>query len=281
MGSALGATLVRSGHRVVATLEGRSPRTAALSARTEFEFLPDLRAVVAASDVVLSVVPPGSAVAVAQSIAEAVGEGGRPPLVVDMNAVSPASVDRVAAILGAAGVALVDGSISGPPPWEAGSTHVYLSGPRAAEVVSLGFDGVDAQVVGAELGAASALKMCTASVYKGTALILAHALVTAQAYGVLDDARDDLAESFPELLDGVAPFLAMSASKAHRYIAEMQEIAATQSTVGLTPAVFAGIAAAYEAIAASPAGGATPEDAAGAERLEDVLAAIAPRRQPT
>ena len=71
---------------------------------------------------------------------------------------------------------------------------------------------------------------------------------------------------------------ALAASKADRYVAEMREIAATQASTGLPPAVFEAIAAAYEAISASPGAQATPEDAARATELEAVLAAIAPPR---
>ena len=83
---------------------------------------------------------------------------------------------QIEAELAAAGLELVDGSISGPPPWTAGTTRVYLSGPRAAEVAALPFDGVDAIVVGTRVGAASAVKMSTASVYKGTSALLLQAL---------------------------------------------------------------------------------------------------------
>lgn len=267
MGSALGASLARSGHRVVATLAGRSPRTHDLAARTPFELLDDLAAVAAQSDVVLSVVPPGQARAVAEAVAGT-------PLLVDLNAVSPMTIERVSQALAGSGTDLVDGSISGPPPWKPG-TRVYLSGARAGEVAGLGFDGVDVRVVGAELGVASAVKMSTASVYKGTALLLAQALVTAQRNGVLDVVRDDLESSFPDLMDGVERYLASSASKAHRYVAEMHEISETQGAAGLPPEVFGAFASAYEQMAHSDAAEMTPEEAAAVEDLAGILRRLA------
>jgi 3-hydroxyisobutyrate dehydrogenase-like beta-hydroxyacid dehydrogenase len=48
------------------------------------------------------------------------------------------------------------------------------------------------RVVGAEIGLASAVKMSTASVYKGTVALLAHALAAARANGVLDVVVEDL-----------------------------------------------------------------------------------------
>jgi hypothetical protein len=49
---------VRGGARVVATLAGRSERTAGLAGRADLERLPDLSSVVREADVVLSIVPP-------------------------------------------------------------------------------------------------------------------------------------------------------------------------------------------------------------------------------
>jgi 3-hydroxyisobutyrate dehydrogenase-like beta-hydroxyacid dehydrogenase len=278
MGSALGAALARSGSTVVATLAGRSARTRELAGRAPLTLLPDLREVVAASDVVLSVVPPGSALATARDIASAATAAGHRPLVADLNATSPATVETVAAALRAGGLDLVDGSISGGPPWQGGATRIYLSGPRAREVADLAIDGVDVRILGAHLGTASALKMSTASVYKGIALLLTHALVTASAYGTVPDVVEDLRRVFPDLADEPEVRLAMAAAKSERYVAEMREIAETQASAGLSPALFEAIAAAYEAISASPAALAAPEQAALSTSLDDVLAAIAPPR---
>jgi 3-hydroxyisobutyrate dehydrogenase-like beta-hydroxyacid dehydrogenase len=272
MGSGLAAALAGGGADVVATLEGRSARTQRLAAEAPFRLLPDLTAVVDASDVILSVVPPAEAPGAAAAMAAAITSSpGKLPLVVDMNAVSPVTLEAIAAIVADAGCELVDGSISGPPPWRPGTTRVYLSGGRAQEVAEVGFAGVEVRVVGNRPGMASALKMCTASVYKGSALILAHALLTARVNGVLEGVLDDLQREFPELIDGAERWLAGSAAKSARYVGEMREIAATQDAAGLPPAVFEAIAGAYERISTTPAAAATPEQAARAERLDDVL----------
>jgi 3-hydroxyisobutyrate dehydrogenase-like beta-hydroxyacid dehydrogenase len=277
MGSGLADALARGGADVVATLDGRSPRTHALAADAPFRLLPDLTTVVEASDVVLSVVPPAEAPAVAAALAAAIAaSAGTPPLVVDMNAVSPATLAGIAATLHTAGGELVDGSISGPPPWQPG-TRVYLSGGRAQEIAELAFAGVEVHVVGDRPGMASALKMCTGSVYKGSALILAHALLTARANGVLEGVLADLRRELPELMDGAERWLAGSAAKSARYVGEMREIAATQDAAGLPPAVFEAIAGAYQRISATAAAAATPEQAARVERLEDVLEGMADR----
>src|SRR4029079_6280928 len=98
---------------------------------------------------------------------------------------------------------------SGPPPQQAGTTRIYLSGPRAPEVAALPFDGVDVIVVGDEAGAASAVKMSTASVYKGSIALLGQALRAADHYGVLDQVLSDLGG----LAGGAGPRVAPTAGQ--------------------------------------------------------------------
>ena len=86
------------------------------------------------------------------------------PLVAELNAVSPQAVTAMAESLADAGLELVDGSISGPPPNRAGTTSVFLSGPAAPQVAGLSAPGLELRIVGGAIGLASAVKMCTASV---------------------------------------------------------------------------------------------------------------------
>lgn len=276
MGSAVGAALARGGARVVATLAGRSARTARLAEEARIECLPDLAAVVHEADFVLSIVPPEQAETVAAGVARAARAAGTRPLLADLNAIAPSTSRRIEAAAAALGLELVDGSISGPPPWKPGTTRIYLSGPRAPEVAALPLTGVDAIVVGDEVGAASAVKMSTASVYKGSTVLLAHALLAAHANGVLSHVLDDLRENAPELVDGIALRLARAAPKSGRFIGEMREIAAAQEEAGLTPALFEAMAEIYAALAETPLARADPEDIAEDAALEDVLRDLRP-----
>lgn len=271
MGSVVGRTLLDGGADVVTTLAGRSERTAVLAREAGLACLPALRDVVSSADVVLSIAPPGEAEAVAAAIAAEAAGAGATPLVVDLNAISPATALRVERALAGAGLDLVDGSISGPPPAQPGTTRIYLSGPRADEVAALPFGGVDVIEVGGEVGTASAVKMCTASVYKGSVALLTHALLTARANGVLEPVLADLGEQ----ADGVARSIARSATKSSRYVAEMHEIAATQSAAGLTPELFEAMGEVYEALSRRGFAGTAPEDV-GSPGLEDVLRQLAP-----
>src|SRR4051812_21612703 len=89
MGAGLGGALRAGGARVVASVAGRSARTRRLARAAGLELLPSLVEVVAVADVVLSVTPPGQALAAAQTIANAARETGAKPVVADLNATSP------------------------------------------------------------------------------------------------------------------------------------------------------------------------------------------------
>ena len=276
MGSAVGAAYLAKGMQVVATVRGRSERTHALAGRAALELLPDLDAVVSTADVVLSIAPPDQAPAVAAELAAAAARTGAHPLVSDWNAISPTRARQVEDTLAVAGLDLVDGSISGGPPRAGYRTRVYLSGARAVELAEPGPDWLDLRVVGEEIGLASAVKMCTASVYKGHVALLAHALATAHANGVLAEVLDDLHDSYPRQIDGVARLLAVSATKADRYVGEMHEIAATQASVGLPRELFEAMASVYARLATTPLGGEAPEAIPDSPALEHVLDQLRP-----
>jgi len=271
MGSAMGGALARGGARVVATLAGRSERTHRLAAKSPLELLDDLRAVVREADLVLSIVPPEEAHVAAHHVCRVARELGRAPLYAELNAVAPATVERIAREARDHGVEVVDGSISGPPPNSAGTTRIYLSGPRAEEIASLPFEGVERIVVGPGIGTASAVKMSTASVYKGTSALLVQALRAAHENGVLEHVLDDLGTASPELVVNIERRLGNAAAKSARYVGEMREIAATQSAAGLTPALFEAMAEVYETFARTPLARTSPEEVATDVRLENLL----------
>ncbi len=257
MGSALADALDT---RVVATLDGRSERTRRLAARAQrLELLPSLEEVLRASDYILSVVPPGEA----EAVATAVRADAASSLYVDLNAVSPETVRRIGAD--------VDGAISGPPPWREETTRMYLSGPPAAEVAALPWTRIELVVVGDAIGTASAVKMCTASVYKGTTALLAHALLTARNEGVVAHVLDDLRSSFPELVDHAGMSVARATTKSARYVPEMHEIAAAQAAAGLPRQLFDDVAAAYEALSKRELASTAPEDIPGGLSVTEAL----------
>jgi 3-hydroxyisobutyrate dehydrogenase-like beta-hydroxyacid dehydrogenase len=267
MGSALGRAWAAGGARVVATVEGRSDRTRGLA--HGLELLPTLADVVSAADIVVTVCPPAAAGAVLGDIIESAGE--HRPVLTDLNAVSPDTMAELERRAAGAGFDLVDGSISGGPPSPGGDTLVYLSGQRAGLLADVAADGIRARVVGDRVGTASAVKMCTASVYKGTTAVWAQALQTAYALGVLDVVLDDLREEHDDEVARAGRRIAVSTSKAQRFVGEMEQISATQQAAGASGELFAGMAAVYQRLATTDLATLSPEDAAALTDLETVL----------
>jgi len=271
MGSALGRVLAAGGARVVATTDGRSARTARLA--DGLERLPSLADVVSASEIILSVVPPGVVREVAIAIAKAASATRTSPLVADLNATAPSTMREVASLLAGAGLGTVDGSISGPPPRAPGTTVVYLSGPRAERVASLPAPGLELRLVGETVGRASAVKMSTASFYKGQTAVFAQALRAAHANGVLELVLEDLGSRHGGLVADAPRLLQSIAAKAGRYVAEMDEISLSQEDVGLPPELFAALATVYAEISRTGAAKA-PEQIDLRAPLEDVLESL-------
>lgn len=273
MGSALAHAWGTGGARVVTTVDGRSERTAERARAAGLEILPGLADVVAQSEVVVSIAPPDQARPIAEAITVAAGQSGATPVVADLNATAPTTVDQLVDTLGRAGLRLLDGAISGPPPRPGGPTTVYLSGPDADLLAGLPADGVRTHVVGTRAGRASAVKMCTASVLKGFDALLTQALMTARVHGVERWVVDDLAQRYPAQMQILARELALAASKAWRYVPEMREIASTQAAAGARGELFEAIAAVWGMVSASAAG--DGESAPQSPSLEQVLDALA------
>ena len=226
MGAAVGKCLAGAGHRVLWVPEGRGAETreragaAGLTGVTWGE-------IVTRSEVIVSVCPPHAARDVARQVA---GFGG---LYLDANAISPATAGEVAAIVTAGGASYADGGIIGPPPVAPGSTRLYVSGPRAAEVAALfGGTAVDARVVPSP-GSASAVKMAYASWTKGSAALLLAARALARAEGVEPVLLEEWGISQPGLEKHWDGADGSAAAKGWRWAGEMEEIAAAMAAAGL------------------------------------------------
>jgi 3-hydroxyisobutyrate dehydrogenase-like beta-hydroxyacid dehydrogenase len=275
MGAALGRAWQGAGAQVVTTVAGRSKRTRGLA--QGLTWLTSVDAVVAAADIVVSIVPPAQALANAEQVAAAAGRARVQPLVADLNAVSPGTMARVADILSEGGCRVLDGAVSGGPPAPGGTqTRLYLSGTDAATLAGLDGPGLHSIVVGDQPGQASAVKMCTAAVYKGTTALLLQALRTADAYGAVDAVVADW-----EAMLGMAPAeaarrIAVAAAKSDRFPSEMREIAATQGAAGRGSALYEAVAEVFEDVRRSALGEATPEEARG---VDDVAAVVAMLRE--
>jgi hypothetical protein len=225
MGSSVAAAC--AGRRIWAS-ENRSPATVARADAAGIDDVGDIPTLVETADTIVSVCPPGAALAQARQVASL----GFTGVYVDANATSPETARDIASLFEHA----VDGGIVGPPAHQPGTTRLYLSGMGAVDVAQR-WDGsaLDARVVGEAPGAASALKICYAAWTKGSTAMLLAVLAVATAEGVDADLIGEWDISQPDLLQRANLAAQGSAPKAWRFAGEMDEIAATFRDAGVPP----------------------------------------------
>jgi L-threonate 2-dehydrogenase len=248
MGAAVGRRLVEHGLKVLTSLEGRSAETSARAKAAGMASASDEE--IAASDFILSILPPGEAVALARRFAPSLTASNSKPVFVDCNAVSPSTVERIAAAIAPTGSPFVDAGIIGSPPkpGDAGP-RFYASGPAAARFATFRDFGLDVRVLDGPLSAASAVKMSYAGITKGTQALGAAMLLAATRGGTADALFAELQGSQPQMLAWLKRNLSLMPPKAYRWVAEMHEIA---DFVGEDPSaheLYVGAAHFYEQIA--------------------------------
>jgi 3-hydroxyisobutyrate dehydrogenase-like beta-hydroxyacid dehydrogenase len=258
MGGSVGAAARANVSRVLWASEERSPQTAERAAAAGLEDAKTLASLVAASDVILSVCPPHSALDVARAVA-AHGFSG---IYVDGNAVAPGTAREIGRIVGKGGgkdggkgggqggATFVDGGIIGPPARARGTTRLYLSGEQAGRIVRLFEQGpLEAIAVEGGPGAASALKMAYAAYTKGTSALLVSIRALAIHAGVDQALLAEWARSQGELGARSERAAGETARKAWRFAGEMAEIAATFDDAGLPDGFFLAAGKIYESLA--------------------------------
>jgi 3-hydroxyisobutyrate dehydrogenase-like beta-hydroxyacid dehydrogenase len=251
MGSAVAARLTAHGATVLTSLEGRGPATIERARTTGMRDATD--AEIARADIILSILPPADAEALARRLLPAITAAAAAPLYVDANALSPESKQAIADLCAEAGVAMVDGGIVGPPPGRGGEPRLYLSGPEAGRGLILADLGLDVRVLDGPVGAAAALKMSYAAINKGLVALGTAALLAAERAGAADALRAEMAASMPDLLSRFGRQIPDMYPKAYRWVAEMREIGDFLGDPGAA-LIFEGAAQLYERMAADVAG---------------------------
>jgi 3-hydroxyisobutyrate dehydrogenase-like beta-hydroxyacid dehydrogenase len=253
MGSAVAQRLAEHGARVLTSLRGRSEASAKRAAAAGMVAADD--ADIAAADIILSIVPPAEAIALAEQLAADIVKLRTRPVVVDCNAVNVATVQKVGEIIAASGARFVDGAIIGLPPKRGSAGPAfYVSGEHAPNLAVLKQLGLDLRIVEGPVGAASALKMSYAGINKGLTAVGAAMVLAATRAGAADALRDELALSQPQILTRLGNALPDMVPKAYRWVAEMREIAAFLGPDHPASLAYEGFARLFEHIAADADG---------------------------
>lgn len=272
MGGGVGRSLVAAGHTVLAVHAGRSEESLARARDGGIEDCADLEALVHASDVVLSIVPPGIAPQIAADVAGILDGMRDKPLFADLNAVAPATSCEMAERIEAAGGVMVDGSIIGLAPYKTpNKTRIYLSGSEAEALTLLGTDEIDARLCGPDVGQASGIKMVYAALSKGTMTLHASVALAAHQMGIMDIWTREMSESQPDKLAAIKGSVPYIAADSVRWADEMDEIAASFESVGVTPKFHEGAGDIFRLMAATPLEAETRASVDRSRTLEEAL----------
>src|SRR5688572_28189881 len=184
MGQAVAQQLKQNGFAVCTALDRRSARSKALAQAAGIADVGSLEKLALQCDVILSIMNPGNALDFAGDLAQALSATGSKPLVVDCNAIAPATMQAVQTKIAAAGGRCLDAGIIGPPPRGSASMSLYVSGPEARELEQLGTPQIDVRVMSERIGDASAIKMCYGAFNKGLQAMALELLVASRRLGV-------------------------------------------------------------------------------------------------
>lgn len=199
-------------------------------------------AAVHGASLVISAVTASQAVAVAEAVAPALAPDA---FFLDFNSASPGAKIRAAGIVQAAGGRYVEGAVMTSVPPYRSRVPLLLGGPHAEALKPLLDElGFAPQVHSAELGQASASKMCRSIVIKGLEAMLIESFTTARHYGVEDAVIASLQETFPGIdwEKQAAYFFQRVIEHGRRRSEEVREVAVTVREAGLAPFSAAGTA---------------------------------------
>ncbi|MBW3356621.1 MULTISPECIES: DUF1932 domain-containing protein [Streptomyces] len=232
MGAAVAACAATNAAAVLWCETGRS--TASVERATQAGLAPvaTLAELLDRSDIVISLCPPAGAEDLARDVVGHCFTG----VYVEANAINPERVQRIAELL-APEATVVDGGVVGSPPVRGKTPSLYLSGPvdATARIKAL-FTGtaVRTELLGTELGKASALKLAYASFQKTSRVLVALAVGMAREHGV-DQELIEVASKRTDSYLSEPKYVAKTATRAWRWGPELEEAADALAAIGLPP----------------------------------------------
>ena len=243
MGHGCGKVFIDNNFKVVSCLVGRSDRTRKLSHNAGIIDLKTIENVIKSADIILSILPPESALKQAKIVNDIILKVKKNITYVDCNATSPKTAKLIDKSISSEFCNFIDAGIIGLNPIvENGNTRLYVSGPNTKPVKFLHGKGFIIKDLGKEIGKASAMKMIYASATKGTFALHAAVLTAAHKLNLSSDYFEELEYSKPDILQAMQRMVPRIPLDAARWEGEMFEIAETFSDAGVTPKFHEGSA---------------------------------------
>jgi len=252
MGSAIGKVLSDAGFSVLTALEGRSELTRLRAREAGIVDVQNIDRLVTGSDLIISVLVPAEALALAERIADSIRRTEHHPAYADLNAIAPETVREIGKVMANAGVTFIDGGIIGAPP-SAGrkNTRIYCSGSDTQILEALSRAGLDIRKVGPAIGQASGLKMVFAASTKGITALWTELLVAARALDLEKALMAEFKIGGTNISEVLNSRIVSMPRRARRWVGEMEEIAKTFESVGLTPRMLLGAADIYRLVSST------------------------------
>jgi len=206
------------------------------------EVASDHGAAVRGADIVLLAVTASSSLEAALSCLPGLRQG---QLFLDINSVSPQRKIETAARVAPTGASYVDVAVMAPVAPYDHKVPCLIGGPGAAELLPRAQAmGMKMELVSAEVGQASAIKMFRSIMIKGLEALMLESMLAASEYRVEERVLASLKETFPSLdwekLSGYLIERVVSHGK--RRAAEMREVAETLKGIGIEPLMAAATA---------------------------------------
>jgi 3-hydroxyisobutyrate dehydrogenase-like beta-hydroxyacid dehydrogenase len=220
---------------------------------------------------VLSILVPSAAESAATTIAGALKGVQTDLLYVDCNAIAPQTANAARDIITQAGGEFVDGSIIGGPPRGDYTPRIYVSGKNAGQLTFLNDFGLHVIPISERVGDASALKMCYASLTKGSTALYITLMTAARALGVYDALIAEFQQSQSDRLRSMERGIPGVTVKSRRFVGEMEEMDKTYTVIGLHPNMLEGAAEIYRLMGRTPLADRVPEDSSPFPSLAETL----------
>ncbi len=165
--------------------------------RLDVQTADSLEAAVVDADLVISAVTAASSAAVAQGAGKALRTG---QIFLDINSCSPATKRANAAAVERSGADYVEAAVMAPVPPQRLKVPMLLGGRRATDLAPvLRALGMNATFIAAEIGVASAVKMCRSVVIKGLEALAVESMLAARRFGAEKEVLASLQGTFPQM----------------------------------------------------------------------------------
>ncbi|MGZ7159145.1 MAG: NAD(P)-binding domain-containing protein [Methanobacterium sp.] len=217
VGSTLASGLLNEGIEVCTCIQDRSSKTQKIVEEMDLNLCKSNKELAEASDILISAVNPQSAIKIAQYVGEYVSG-----IYVDINNVSPKTVKKTLSFIKNGKV--VDASIIGAVR-KGLNVPIITSGPYADQFAELNNYGMNIEVIGTEIGQASAIKILRSSFTKGISALLFETLYSAYQMGIDQEVLKYISKTECEGFEiSAASRVISSAFHAKRRYEEMDEV---------------------------------------------------------